>query len=260
MKGKLYRLVIRALNGQRISKILYTFAHSRVSKPFIKPYAKFYKIDVEEAKLQMEQFTCLHDFFTRELKKDVRPIDKRENHVISPVDGTIAEYGTISVENEMIVKNKPYSITELLGSVERANQYIGGTYVVIYLSPANYHRIHAPFNGKVLHTYELGGRSYPVNQHGLKYGDATLAKNYRTITELKTDTCRYASINVGAMFVNSIVLTNKDDHWTKGEEVAYFSFGSTVVLLFEKNTFDINKDLYPQASIKLGMSIGTCKS
>ena len=68
-----------------------------------------------------------------------------------------------------------------------------------------------------------------------------LSKNYRTITELQHGQFCVAIVKVGAMFVNSIVITNEAKHLEKGQEFAYFSFGSTVVLLFEKNSFEIEK-------------------
>lgn len=257
MKVKLYQLIIRLLNGKRVSNILLAFAQSKASKFMIKPYAKYYKIHIDEAKKTIEEFNSLHDFFTRHVKAEARPIEKNSNHVISPVDGVLAEFGTISHEHEMIVKNKPYSISEMLGSKESAEKYIDGTFLVIYLSPANYHRIHAPYDAAVVRTYELGSRSYPVNAHGLKYGDSTLAKNYRVVTELQKNAFHFASVKVGAMFVNSIVMTNHNSIWSKGEEVAYFSFGSTVVLLFEKNSFTLHDHLEAQSELKMGMSIGT---
>ncbi|SPU22254.1 phosphatidylserine decarboxylase [Niallia circulans] len=58
------------------------------------------------------------------------------------------------------------------------------------------------------------------------------------------------------MFINSIVLNHKKDRVVQGEEIAYFSFGSTVVLLFEKNTFKqkgFHSIPYP---VKIGEVIG----
>ena len=51
----------------------------------------------------------------------------------------------------------------MLGNEERATRYAGGTYMVIYLSPSHYHRIHSPLSGSVTERFVLGRKSYPVN-------------------------------------------------------------------------------------------------
>jgi phosphatidylserine decarboxylase len=64
-------------------------------------------------------------------------------------------------------------------------------------------------------------------------------------------------VKVGAMFVNSIELTHKTSTLTKGEEMAYFSFGSTVILLFEKDAFQMDASLKEKQELKVGQKIGT---
>ena len=64
-------------------------------------------------------------------------------------------------------------------------KYLGGKYLVLYLSPSHYHGSIPLFPGLRVQTWTLGNKSYPVNKWGMKYGRAPLAKNYRTITELQ---------------------------------------------------------------------------
>ena len=63
-------------------------------------------------------------------------------------------------------------------------------------------------------------------------------------------------IKVGAMFVNTIVVTAKEKQIKKGEEVGYFSFGSTVVLLFEANSFTPDEKLQSGQPIRVGQKLG----
>lgn len=128
--------------------------------------------------------------------------------------------------------------------------------MILYLSPSHYHRIHSPVNGIVTKQWTLGSKSYPVNKLGLKYGVRTLAKNFRVITEVKTDFGHVSIVKVGAMFVNSIETTHKGSELEKGGEMAYFSFGSTVVLLFEKDIFQVDSTLQTPKEIKVGEKIG----
>jgi phosphatidylserine decarboxylase len=45
-------------------------------------------------------------------------------------------------------------------------------------------------------------------------------------------------------------------HLQKGEEMAYFSFGSTVVLLFEKGIFHLDPSIHAPKDIRIGEVIG----
>lgn len=252
----LYRFFIELSNGPLTSKALKKFSCSRLSRPFIKSYARVYRVNYEEMAGDIAQYPNLHAFFTRRLKAAVRPVDRRPGIVTSPVDGVLEEIGFIHPTKEITVKDKTYSVSEMLGSKEKAEKYSGGTFMIIYLSPSHYHRIHSPVNGKVESVYTRGSRSYPVNRIGLKYGKSALSKNYRVITEIKTDGGAVAMIKVGAMFINSVIVTNNNKVWQKGEEVAYFSFGSTVILLFEKNRFKLSDKIKPKSEVKMGIPLG----
>ena len=64
-----------------------------------------------------------------------------------------------------------------------------------------------------------------------------------------------AFIKVGATFVNSIELTNTTTQWEKGEEVGYFAFGSTVVMLFEQDAIEFMRMLHNGCEDKNGRSV-----
>ena len=120
------------------------------------------------------------------------------------------------------MKGKTYSMKEMLNNDQVLKKYLGGKYIVLYLSPSHYHRIHSPISGEVLHRWTLGHKSYPVNKWGMKYGRAPLSKNYRTITELQHEQFCVAIVKVGAMFVNSIVITDEAKQLEKGQEFCIF--------------------------------------
>lgn len=255
----LYRAFIELTNGKWSSFILRKFAQSRVSRFFIPSFAKVYCINLEEMEFPINQYESLSHFFTRKLKPGMRTLNNEESSIISPVDGMIEAAGNITPELIMRVKGKSYSVLDMLGNEEKATKYLSGSYLIIYLSPSNYHRIHSPFSGTVTGQWALGGKSYPVNSWGLKYGRETLSKNFRKITEVRHDYGHAALVKVGAMFVNSIETTYNGEKVQKGEELAYFSFGSTVILLFEKNTFELHESIKLPTEIRMGEVIGYFK-
>jgi phosphatidylserine decarboxylase len=252
----LYRLMIELTNGKWSSKILQKFARSGISRFIVPSFAKIYRLNQQEMAYTLDKYPTLHDLFIRTLKKDSRVIDQSDNSVTSPVDAVIEDVGTITETSEMLVKGKTYSIDEMLADKTDSKKYLNGTFIILYLSPSHYHRIHSPVTGTVVRQWTLGSKSYPVNKLGLKYGVRTLAKNYRVITEVETGIGHMAVVKVGAMFVNSIETTHSGTVLEKGEEMAYFSFGSTVVLLFEKGIFKLDPSIHTPKEIKMGEKLG----
>ncbi|MEG9297200.1 phosphatidylserine decarboxylase [Mangrovibacillus sp. Mu-81] len=256
MRQSFYRICIELTNKKWSSFLLRKFVQSSLSMPFISGFIKTFKIDVNELEGSAEEYRTLHDFFIRKLRKDARLIQYGEYDAVSPVDGLLAEIGMISEDLMIKVKGKSYSILEMMGTGEKAAPYLGGAFAVFYLSPANYHRIHSPVDGDVLSKWSLGRHSYPVNESGLLYGKDVLSKNYREITELQHDFGKVAVVKVGAMFVNSIEYVNNHTEWKQGEEVAYFTFGSTVILLFEKDRFRFSEGKVVPREVKMGEKVG----
>ncbi len=248
--------MIELTNGRWSSGGLKWFARSPVSRFVVPSFARVYRLNQEEMEKGLADYPTLHDLFVRTLKRGTRKIDQAADSVVSPVDAVLEDVGTIKETSDILVKGKTYSIEEMLGDPDGLNKYLNGTYMILYLSPSHYHRIHSPVNGTVIKQWKLGSKSYPVNKWGLKYGRRTLSKNYRVITEVQTDYGHVAIVKVGAMFVNSIETTHTGNKLEKGGEMAYFSFGSTVVLLFEKGIFQIDQTLQIPQDLKVGERVG----
>ncbi|MCJ2147149.1 phosphatidylserine decarboxylase [Bacillus sp. B19-2] len=257
MKKRLYRFLIELTNKKGVSRMLKKFAQSKLSKPLIPSYIKTFHINTEEMLEDVRSFNSLHELFIRKLKSGARPLPADPNSLVSPVDGVIEEMGAITRDKQFTVKQKLYSVEEMIGRSEIVNRYIGGTYIIIYLSPRDYHRIHSPADGTLETQYSLGSTSYPVNQIGLTYGKSPLTKNYRMISEFKHQYGSALLVKVGAMYINSIVMLQESKEWRQGDEIAYFSFGSTVILLFEKDTFIPDERLHPSLQVKMGEALGS---
>ncbi|MCR2802544.1 archaetidylserine decarboxylase [Paenibacillus soyae] len=253
----LLRAMTELSSRKWISRMTGRFAQSGASRVMIPRFAKLYGIATEEAEKHLHEYKSLNEFFTRRLKPGMRTVHSSPSSVASPVDAVITGIGTIHSGTLLGVKGQDYTIDELLGGSSRASRYHNGFYMVLYLSPTDYHRIHVPVTGRVVEREHLSGKVYPVNEFGLRHMKRVLSRNERLITYIRHERGEAAVVKVGAMNVSSIkyVLPLQDDV-TKGDELAYFEFGSTVVLLLEDHTFVPRKDLQLGAKVRMGESLG----
>ncbi|KAL0874023.1 hypothetical protein Bca101_023728 [Brassica carinata] len=88
-------------------------------RPFVyKAWSRAFHSNLEEAKLPLEEYASLRDFFVRSLKEGCRPIDPDPRCLVSPVDGTVLRFGELKESRGMIeqVKGHSYSVPALLGT------------------------------------------------------------------------------------------------------------------------------------------------
>lgn len=275
MKDRLLLIFIYALPKRTVSRLVGRFARSRLSRRVIPLYIRRFDIDLSQVEKPVQEYNTLLDFFVRGLKPGARPIDPDEQSVVSPVDGTVYQEGRIHKGTLLQAKGVTYSLEGLLGgNKEAAKCFEGGQFVTIYLSPRDYHRIHAPIKGRVFGFSYIPGALYPVNKLGLNYVRGLFAKNERLITYLESAAGKIAVVKVGATNVGSIKVTYDSNICTnrvrpslehreyqevpelnKGEELGRFEFGSTVILLFESNMVRWCTDMEPGSFLKMGEPI-----
>lgn len=255
MKKQLLGGLIHRLPQNSMSRTMGKITASRFSRLAIRHYIRMYNIDLSGVEKPVQEFKSLKEFFTRRLKPEARPIDQDPQVIVSPVDGTVSQMGDIHEGTLIQAKGKNYQVTELLGhDPELSERFYGGSFITIYLSPRDYHRIHTPVAGKLIKYSYLPGRLYPVNQIGVEQVENLFARNERLITFIKSrEIGCVAVVKVGALFVGSVkVVYNRattnvprgkqlaeeitgTPSVEKGDELGWFEFGSTVILLFEKN-------------------------
>ncbi|KAL6181293.1 hypothetical protein ACLB2K_047948 [Fragaria x ananassa] len=134
-------------------------------------------------------------------------------------------------------------------------------YCVIYLKPGDYHRVHAPADWNILARRHFSGRLYPVNERATRTIRNLYVENERVVLEGLWQEGFMALAAVGATNIGSIELSIEPELQTnqakkkllhserpeerlyepdgvgrtlkKGDEVAAFNMGSTVVLVFQ---------------------------
>jgi len=258
------RWLLRTLTelGSRkwISRLAGRIAHSPASKALIPRFARAYGIAVEEAEKPIGEYATLNEFFTRRLKPGARPVDDAPGVLVSPVDARITGMGPVQGGTIRNVKGQDYPIDELLGFSPRASVYRNGYCIVLYLSPSDYHRIHSPVDGVVVGRRHLPGRVYPVNEFGMTRLRRVLSRNERLITFIRHEHGEIALVKVGALNVSGIRYADPAaERLARGGELAWFEFGSTVVLLAEDGTFEPRGDLAVGDKVRMGEALGRLK-
>lgn len=240
-----------------ISRLMGRFSHSRGSRAIIPFFAKSYGIPLHEAGKQIGDYRTLNEFFTRRLKPGMRPLHKEPGALISPVDALVTFMGVIQDGTLLNVKGQDYSLSELLNHSPRLEAYKHGYAFVLYLSPTDYHRIHAPVTGKKLESDHIRGRVYPVHDFSMRHIRTVLSRNERLITYISHAYGELALVKVGAMNVSSIKYTDEAAaSWEQGDDLAYFEFGSTVVLLTQNATFTPLAGLEVGQKVRMGEALG----
>ncbi|MBB3131698.1 phosphatidylserine decarboxylase [Paenibacillus rhizosphaerae] len=257
MIRKLLRLMTELSSRKWLSSMMGRFSHSRLSRGVIPTFIKSYQIPAHEAEKEIYEYRTLNDFFSRRLKPGMRPVHEGEHVLTSPVDAKITAMGEITSGTILNVKGQDYSVAELLNFSPHLELYKHGYVFVLYLSPTDYHRIHSPITGVKVESEHIKGRCYPVNEFGMTQMKSVLCRNERLITYIKGALGEVAVVKVGAMNVSSIRYDDETaNSWRNGDPLAYFEFGSTVVLLIQDGAFTPRTDLQTGDHVRMGQLLG----
>ena len=163
---------------------------------------------------------------------------------------------------------RPYSVAELVGDELDAKRYEGGYGCVVYLSPRDYHRVHAPVAGKISLVRSMEGDYYPVNAMGVRYVHNLFVRNRRVAIVIDTPPesglGRVTVVMVAAMVVGRITVSGIDardvpfgvTHLSepldvkRGDEIGIFRLGSTAVVFFEPGV--ISKWVVGEGPVRFG--------
>ncbi len=277
LKDKLMLLSLKALPKNELSWFFGKIANIKVPSFVIKKFAKQFNINIDEAEKNITEYKTLNEFFTRKLKNGARIVDNSENIITSPSDGVISQFGNIEDTKLLQIKGKFYNLEKLLKD-NNAEKFKNGSFITIYLSPQNYHRVHFCCDGNIEATKYIKGKLFPVNKLSVSNIDELFCINERVITYINNKKAgKIANIMVGATNVGSITLYYDDlktnQAFQKGKHISYdideknikkgdmlgcFNFGSTVVMLFEKDKIEFT-DIKHNQVVKMGEKIAKIK-
>src|ERR1700733_1818911 len=228
-----------------------------------------------------QKWTTFNEFFSRHVLPGRRPIHApHDNHIIvSPADSAFDGHWDIDGNadvtfqgNVVSSKGLTWSIAELLQDSKYGPAFAGGKFAHAFLSPANYHRQHAPVSGVVKEVKVVHGQCYlqviaqpdksdksgrsklgmvrkwgydpahtvpttPTNNFDAPDSPGFQFLQSRGIVVIDNpDLSLVAVLPMGMAQVSSVVLKCKvNDKLKKGDEISHFQFGgSDIVLVFQK--------------------------
>jgi len=213
---------------------------TRLRPAVYKGYARFCGADLSESRGPLEIYPSLSAFFVRRLVDGARPIAGGADQIACPVDGTVQAVGPVHEGSTLQAKGRGYGVRELLAGVGADVELEGGHAWTVYLSPRDYHRIHAPEDCALEEVAWVPGTRYSVAPKVLDRRDV-LAVNERVVLRLETERgplllVLVGALNVGRMRVIGVEPTPRrpvepPKPFGRGEELARFEMGSTIVLL-----------------------------
>ena len=240
----------------------------------IRRFVAAYGVDLSEAARGIGAFTSFNDFFTRELKPGARALADARAFILSPADGAVSQLGPIAAGRIIQAKGRDYTVAEILGcSASEAARFEGGSFMTIYLSPRDYHRVHMPAAGTLAATSYIPGDLFSVNVATAAGVDRLFARNERLSCRFDGPDGHFASVMVGAMIVAGIDtvwpntfrthasapvhedFAGQGRSFAAGDEMGRFYLGSTVVLLFEPGRVAWREDLKAGDPLRMGEAI-----
>jgi len=209
----------------------------RLRGPVHRWFARRYGCELGEVAGELADYRSLAAFFQRPLRAGARPIAAGAS-VLWPCDGRIVSCGPITGNTIPQIKGVDYTLDELLHDRELAAALAGGSQATIYLSPRDYHRVHAPFDATWQSSTHQPGSLFPVNPPAVASIAKLFARNERLVLRCKLPDGRPAVlVMVAALNVGDIVQQGTPPRPVhKGEEMGRFGFGSTVIVLLPPGT------------------------
>ncbi|MCX7122382.1 MAG: archaetidylserine decarboxylase [Gammaproteobacteria bacterium] len=211
-----------------------------VKNSLIHAALKHYTIDMKTAK-QKDPFSypSFNAFFTRELAKQAAEYFPEPPQWGAPAEGILSQFGQTDAGHLIQAKGKKYSVQSLLSDHPCAKSLQEGSFATIYLAPHNYHRVHSPIAGTITEIQFIPGKLFSVNLKTAAGIDGLFAQNERMVFYITSTQGCLAFVMVGALMVSGIRTRFPQGSGLSipiqiGDELGYFDFGSTVVLVSEK--------------------------
>lgn len=237
---------------------------------------KQYDVDMREAaQTDPLAFPFFNAFFTRALKAGARTAPEDPAAIACPADGRVSQLGRIIDGRILQAKGRDYSVAELIGDAKTAESFRDGSFITVYLSPRDYHRVHAPLAGTLRETLHIPGRIFSVAPGTVEDVPNLFARNERLVCHFDGEHGPFSVILVGAMLVSGIEtvwsgvevppyarsvtrksFADRAVRLARFDELGRFNMGSTVIFLLPPGVAELDATLLAESPVKVGQAIG----
>lgn len=235
-----------------------------------------YGVDLGEAvERDLRAYPTFNAFFTRALRSEARPWPDDAATIGSPADGRVSASGRVDDGRMLQAKDRTFSVAGLLGDAEAAASYRDGSFLTVYLSPRDYHRVHMPLDGVLEETLYIPGRLFSVAPSSVAGIPDLFARNERLVCHFSSGNRRFCIVLVGAMLVSGIEVvfeaalakptandTMRQNHrgrrirFKRGDELGRFNMGSTVITLLDRDLGVFDATLEAGRPLRVGEPAG----
>ncbi|RDW79323.1 phosphatidylserine decarboxylase [Aspergillus mulundensis] len=213
-------------------------------------------------------------FFARHVKPGSRPIASigDSSVITSPADFSFKESHRVSADSTVTTKGVTWAIGAMLEGSPYKERFGGGVWLHGFLDVNDYHRVHAPVPGRVVEARVIQGgncmavNAKPTGSDGNGDGKTELTvpnelgyhiSQTRGLVVIDTGFGLVGVLPVGMAVVSSVVLTaGVGVNLHKGEELGYFQFGGSDVVLAFEGALDFRHVMEEGTHYRMGREIG----
>ncbi len=238
-----------------------------------------YHVDLDEAQsADFAAYPHFNAFFTRALKVGARPQPTDADAIACPADGRVSQSGAIEAGRILQAKGQDFTSAELIGDADAATVYADGSFLTVYLSPRDYHRVHMPLAGELVETVHIPGRIFSVAPFAALAIPRVFARNERLVCHFRNEHGPFVVVLIGAMLVSGIETvwrgvevppyaskTTRRDYrghsirLARGAELGRFNMGSTAIVLLPAELGRFEPTLRPEQAVRVGEPVGRIK-
>jgi phosphatidylserine decarboxylase len=206
---------------------------------------KYAALDESECDRPLGEYRSINALFTRGVRPECRPIATAPGHLICPCDGRVQDEGAITPDRVLAVKGVRYTLASLLPGVD-TRRFAGGRFAVVFLSPADCHRVFCPADATLHEVIHVPGARLLVHPPFQRPEFPVFTLNERVVFQFSD----HALVMVAGWGVGRVTLAGgrayrrrrrcatstpfqSGNRVQRGEWLATFELGSTVILLSE---------------------------
>ncbi len=273
----LYATLQRLLPQHGLSRLAGRLADCRwpwVRDALVRTAIRRYQIDLDEAaEPDWRRHACFNDFFVRALRQGTRPVADEHAALTAPADGVVSAAGALRDHCVIQAKGHAFPLPALVGEQgPRVAALSDGSFATIYLSPRDYHRVHAPLAGRLIAAEYFPGQLFSVNPRTDAAIPGLYAVNERLVCWFATELGDVAVVMVGALLVAGIETLWQGRYraglrhrrrfhpedpaatFARGAELGRFRFGSTVIVIAPPG---VAMTVVPGQTVRVGQSLAS---